>query len=80
MKFSRQFAEQVGVITEKVREVLDATDKTGSVCSMPMFGESVFTLIERESLPEILKIFGKFDKEGKVVVSEIDFEGARLLK
>jgi pantoate kinase len=80
MKFSRQFAEQVGVITEKVREVLDATDKTGFVCSMPMFGESVFTLIERESLPEILKIFGRFDTEGKVVVSEIDFEGARLLK
>lgn len=80
MKFSRQFAEQVGVITKKIREVLDTTDKTRFVFSMPMFGESVFTLIERESLPEILKIFGRFDKEARIIVSEIDFEGARLLK
>jgi len=44
MKFSRQFAEHVGLITEKVRNVLDVMDETGIICSMPMFGESVFTV------------------------------------
>lgn len=80
LKFSRQFAEHVGLITEKVRRVLDAADDTRFVCSMPMFGESVFTLIERESLGELLKIFRKYGSDGRIIVSEIDFKGARLLK
>lgn len=80
MIFSRQFAEQVGLITEKVRKVLDETDSTGFICSMPMFGETVFTLVERESLEELLKIFRKYGSDGQIIVSEIDFEGARLLK
>lgn len=80
MKYSRQFAEQVGLITEKVRMVLDATDNAEFVCSMPMFGESAFVLIERESLPKILEIFQRHSGEGRIVVSKIDFEGARLLE
>lgn len=80
MNFSRQFAEHVGLITEKVRRILNAADSAGFVCSMPMFGESVFTLTEDESLEEVLKIFRKYGSDGKIIASEIDFEGARLLK
>jgi pantoate kinase len=80
MRFSRQFAEQIGLITAKVREVLDAVDQAGFACSMPMFGESVFALIENGSLPEILKIFRRCNNGGRIFVSGIDFEGARLLK
>ncbi|MDI6847197.1 MAG: pantoate kinase [Candidatus Bathyarchaeia archaeon] len=80
LKFSRQFVEHVGLITKKVRRVLNAADDAHFICSMPMFGESVFTLIERESLEELLKIFRKYGSDGRIVVSEIDFKGARLLK
>jgi len=80
MNFSRQFAEHVGLITEKVRRVLNAADNVNFVCSMPMFGESVFTLIKQESLEELLKVFRKYGADGKIILSEIDFEGARLLK
>lgn len=80
MKFSRQFAEQVGLITEEIRGVLDATDAANFVCSIPVFGESVFSLIERKSLQELLKIFRKYGSEGRIVVSKIDFEGARLMR
>jgi pantoate kinase len=80
MNFSRQFAEHVGLITEKVRRTLNGADNANFICSMPMFGESVFTLIEQESLKELLKIFRKYGPDGKIIVSGIDFEGARLLK
>jgi len=80
MKFSRQFVEHIGLVTEKMRKVLTATDNTDFVCSMPMFGESIFTLIEQKSLKDILKIFGKYGLNGRIIVSKIDLEGARLLK
>lgn len=79
MKFSRQFAENVGLITDKLRKVLKAADEAGFVCSMPMFGESVFTITEKDALPELLKIFGRHGSGGKTIICEIDFEGARLL-
>jgi len=79
LKFSRQFAEHVGLITDKVRRVLNATDDAGLVCSMPMFGESVFTLIGQENLEQLLQIFRNPDSNRRIVISEIDRQGARLL-
>jgi len=80
INFSHQFAEHVGLITEKTRRILHAADNANFVCSMPMFGEAAFTLMKQESLEELLKIFRKHGQDGKIIVSEIDFEGARLLK
>jgi pantoate kinase len=79
MKLSRQFAEHVGLITSRVRNVLDLADGLGSVCSMPMFGESVFTLAHRESLEELLRIFYEHISGGQAFVSNVDFQGARVL-
>lgn len=79
MKLSRQFAEHVGLITNKVRRILNLTDHTELVCSMPMFGESVFTVTQNESLDELLRIFNKQGRGGQVIASQVDFEGARML-
>jgi pantoate kinase len=78
MRLSRQFAEYVGLITGKLRAVLNAADEAGFLCSMPMFGESIFTIIEKKACQEILKIFEK-SLDGKTIITGIDFEGARLL-
>ena len=80
MKFSRRFVEHVGLITEKVGRILEVADNANFNCSMPMFGESVFTLTTQESLEKLLRIFRKYGSDGKIIVSEIDFEGARILK
>jgi len=80
MKLSRQFAEQVGLITEKVRSILDAMDRTGIVCSMPMFGESVFTVTGEEDVGQILRVFRERSPNGHTIVSKVDCEGARLLQ
>jgi pantoate kinase len=80
MKLSRQFAEHVGLITEKVRSILDAMDQTGVVCSMPMFGESVFTVTCEEDVGQILRVFRERGPNGHAIVSKVDSEGARLLQ
>jgi pantoate kinase len=79
MRLSRQFAEHVGLITVRMRKVLKETDGANFVCSMSMFGETLFTLAERKSLERLLKIFDKYFPKEKIVVSEINIGGARLL-
>jgi pantoate kinase len=80
MKFSRQFAEHVRLITERTRRTLYAADKAKFICSMQMFGESAFTLVEEDSLEELLKVFRNYCSDGRIIVSGIDSKGARLLK
>jgi pantoate kinase len=80
MRLSHQFAEHVGLITERVRNILNAADEAGVVCSMPMFGESVFTLIEEENLRKILQVFRRHGSNRQIVISNVDHEGARLLQ
>jgi len=79
MKLSRQFAEHVGLVTGKVRRILAATDKAGVICSMPMFGESVFTITNERAVGPILQVFHKSAPSGQTVVSKVNHEGARLL-
>jgi pantoate kinase len=78
MRLSRQFAEHVGLITERVRNILNAADKAGVVCSMPMFGECAFTITDEDRLGRILQVFRKDGSGGHTVVSKVDHEGARL--
>jgi pantoate kinase len=80
LRLSREFAEQVGLITEKVRCVLNAADEAGVICSMPMFGESVFTLTEDKNLKQIQEVFRKHGSNGQIIVGKVDHEGARLLQ
>jgi pantoate kinase len=77
---SRQFAENVGLISERVRRVLKATDRAGFTCSMPMFGNSLFTLIEDNDIEDFEGILFKHGSDGTIFTSEIDFKGARMLK
>jgi pantoate kinase len=80
MRLSRRFAEHVGLITERVRGILDAADRAGVVCSMPMFGESAFTVTDQEGAERILQIFRKSALSGQTIVSKVNHGGARLLQ
>lgn len=79
LTFSRWFADNIGLETEKVRRVLRATDADNFVCSMPMFGQAVFTLVDQDSLEKLLGVFRNYGSNEAIIVSEIDHQGARLL-
>jgi pantoate kinase len=79
MKLSRLFAEQVGLMSETVRSIMNATDKLGLVCSMPMFGESVFTITDSDNVERIFQVFRERAPSGQTIVSKVNHNGARLL-
>jgi pantoate kinase len=80
LRLSREFAEHVGLISERVRRVLEATDRAGFTCSMPMFGDSLFTLVEDNDIEDLEKILPKHGSYATIFTSEIDFSGARVLE
>jgi len=80
MQFSRRFAESTGLISEKVRKVLIEADSHDFICSMAMFGDTVFSLTKKDEVEELFRIFRKHAQSPQDIVSaEIDFSGARIL-
>lgn len=80
MRLSRRFAEHVGLISERLRKILDETDEADIVCSMAMFGENLFTLVKQDSLNGLLRIFRRYaPSENDIIVAHIDLKGARVL-
>jgi len=80
MRLSRQFAEHIGLISVRMRKILNEADREGITCSMAMFGETLFALVEYDSLERLLKIFHKDTLyKHSIIVSGIDFKGIRLL-
>ena len=90
MRLSRRFAEHVGLITERVRGVLEETDETGLPCSMPMFGEAVFSLLKRGDAEDLMAIFRRHQTPSvsvseidevisSIILAEVDEEGVRLI-
>jgi pantoate kinase len=80
LKFSRRFAEHLGLFSKRLKAVLKETDRAGFTCSMAMLGETLFSIVKRDQIEEIQRIFGKHaPSEGNILISEINTEGARLL-
>ncbi len=80
MEYSRSFADYVGLATDNVKKIFDVLDKAGFVASMPMFGNAVFTICEENSVKEISSLLRGHSNQGQIIISEIDFEGARVTK
>ena len=79
LELSRSFAEHVGLITPRVRSVLEETHKGGFACSMAMFGETVFSLAESERAEELASLLRREAPGHEVFIDSIDDRGARLL-
>lgn len=78
MEFSRRFAEHVGLISPRLRRILDITDEAGYVCTMAMFGEVIFSVLEERKALELVGILEESVPRHEVVVTDIDRHGARI--
>ena len=78
MQLSRRFAEHVGLITPRLRAVLEKTDEAGILCTMAMFGEVVFSLVEGDQAERLVEVLRAAAPEREILVAGIDEEGARL--
>ncbi len=80
LSFSRRFAENTGLITKRVRRVLQQTDAAKITCTMPLFGEGIFSVAKQCEIEKLVRIFEKHGSSEDIIVSEIDSQGARLIE
>jgi pantoate kinase len=79
MGLSRRFSENVGLITPRMREAMDAAASEGYATTMAMFGEVVFSLVDKEDAPGLASVLEEATPGHEAVVTGIDDDGARLV-
>lgn len=79
MKFSRMFSDHVGLMSGEVIKIFKIMDEAGFIMSMPMFGDGVFTICKDDLVEDILGILHDHKFNGRIILSEIDFDGARII-
>jgi pantoate kinase len=77
MTLSRKFSNCVGLVSTRLRRVMNALDSSGFSCSMMMLGESLFCLLSHGDVARPEAIFRSHNLEP--VVSTVARIGARLI-
>lgn len=79
LKLSNQFSQTLG-LSPSLKGILKEADDAGFVCSMALFGETVFTLVKPSEVEAIKQILMKHTVNGtNILVSQTESRGARLL-
>jgi pantoate kinase len=79
MELSREFTDYVGITTPRLEAVLDAADKAGVPCSMAMFGEALFSLVEKDEAGRVEEFYREALPGRSFRALSINERGARLL-
>jgi pantoate kinase len=75
------FSEKAGFATQNVRSLHQAALKAGAVgAAQNMIGEAVHAICHEENAPSVAEAFKQILPKQQVLVSRIDFQGARLIK
>ncbi|MBX5328886.1 MAG: GHMP kinase [Candidatus Bathyarchaeota archaeon] len=77
----REFAEKTGFVTERVRTLMKLADKADAIgAAQNMVGEAVHALTTSENVDRVVQTFKQVLPEQKILVSQVDIQGARLLR
>jgi pantoate kinase len=76
----REFSEKAGFATQNTRQLFKLAKKAGAIgAAQNMIGEAVHALVLKENADQVAEAFKQVLPSGKVLVSKIDFQGARLV-
>lgn len=76
---SLEFAKYVDVMTPRMEELIDELSQNGIKSGIALFGETVFSMVPNELEDKVLDIYKKYP-QGKIIKSQLDVHGARVLK
>lgn len=80
MRNSRDFVEELGLMEDPINDVLYELDDVMKVPpSMVMLGKTVFGFTLKDDTKKILNIIEKYNPNYGPIVSNIDFQGARVI-
>ena len=75
------FSEKAGFTTENVRRLVKLAKKAGAVgAAQNMLGEAVHAVVTQENVQAVAEAFKEVLPTENVIISKIDFQGARLIK
>jgi pantoate kinase len=81
LELSRSFAESTSLTSRRVSKILADAEGEGFVCSMAIFGETVFSIVRQDEAEGLLKVFRRHKlPKYDVINAQIDFKGARILR
>lgn len=77
----RDFAEKTGFMTERVRTLIRVAEKSGAIgAAQNMVGEAVHALTTSENAEKVVQAFKQVLPQEKILVAQVDIQGARLLE
>jgi pantoate kinase len=79
MKACKEFAVGTGFVTERIKRLIEVAEMAGAVgAAQNMVGEAVHALVTVDRLEDVFRAFKKFLPEEKIIIANINFEGARI--
>jgi pantoate kinase len=76
-----EFSQKAGFATQNIRQLVSAAKKAGAVgAAQNMIGEAVHAVVYEENADSVAEAFKQTLPQQQVIVSKIDFQGARLIK
>ena len=80
MRASKEFAVKTRLTTDWVEQLIELAEKHGAVgAAQNMLGEAVHALVTVDSVGSVVQAFEKLLPKEKIIVAEIDLQGARRL-
>lgn len=74
-----EFSEKTGFLTKRLEKLVRLAEKAGAIgAAQNMVGEVIHAVTTSENAKSVVEAFKQVLPEDKIVVSEIDFQGARL--
>jgi pantoate kinase len=75
-----EFSQKAGFATENIRKLVASAKKAGAVgAAQNMIGEAVHAVVHEENVNSVSEAFKQTLPHQQVIVSKIDFQGARLV-
>ncbi len=77
MRACREFAVMTDFVTERVQRLIELAEKAGAIgAAQNMVGEAVHALVTIDRLEDVSGAFRKILPEEKIIIANINFQGA----
>ncbi len=80
MNCCKDFAEETGFMTRRLRRLIEVAEKAGAIGSAQnMVGETIHAVTTSENVRNVVQAFKQVLSQDQITVAKLDFQGARLL-
>lgn len=80
LKNCKSFSFESGLASKRVRKLVEDAEEAGAIgATQNMIGEAVHAITTKNSIDDVYKVFTKHLSKDKIIISNIDFKGARIL-